>query len=250
MPYRLKYGILRMRNNLGKEVHTMFWKRLAMAVTLLVVGLPALSTPRLTEYMRISYEDGIPTTIEREVTVMADRKVYTRYEGDVRWITVVDGGKRQIVFWEPGSKVAYASGLSVPKALPQNASVWDVIRSAVGSDEAGRRVLQSMSQRKRAGEAMINGTKCSKWTIDKGEGSYTEMYEDERGRVIYTASFFGGKLIYQSILVRDGDVSTNDWKDVAIPPGVKITKVPQSELGNIMARSRLRARGLDIRLPR
>jgi hypothetical protein len=171
------------------------------------------------------------------------RKIYQRYErGALRYIFIVEAvkGRGRITFWEVGSKVAYASDLRQRK----DANPLD----AFDSSELGREALRQYTQRKKTGEAVVNGIRCTRWVLGDGSDSTAELYEDAQGEMIYFGAFLGGKLVYQSILVERRDAVPGDLKQVAIPSGVKVNVVDESELQKRIAEIYLRAAGHDIKL--
>ncbi|MEJ5252193.1 MAG: hypothetical protein HPY54_15640 [Chthonomonadetes bacterium] len=218
-------------------------KNVAVALALAMAALPAVSAPRLVERVEVSFAQDIPKDITRSIMIDDGRKIYQRYErGALRYIFIVEAvkGRGRITFWEVGSKVAYASDLRQRK----DANPLD----AFDSSELGREALRQYTQRKKTGEAVVNGIRCTRWVLGDGSDSTAELYEDAQGEMIYFGAFLGGKLVYQSILVERRDAVPGDLKQVAIPSGVKVNVVDESELQKRIAEIYLRAAGHDIKL--
>ncbi len=218
-------------------------KKLTVALALAMAALPAVSAPRVVERVEVSFAGDIPKDITHSIIIDDGRKIYQRYErGALRYIFIVEAVKRRgrITFWEVGSKVAYASDLRQRK----DANPLD----AFDSPELGQETLRQLAQRKRAGEAIVNGIRCTRWLIGDGSDYTAELYEDAHGEMVYLGAFLRGKLLHQSILVQKRDAQPGDWKQVAIPSGVKVNVVDESELQKRIAEIYLRAAGHDIKL--
>lgn len=219
-------------------------QKLIVALALAIAALPSVSAPRLVERVEMSFAEGIPKDITRSIIIDDGRKIYQRYErGALRHIFIAEAvkGRGRITFWEVGSKVAYASDLRQRKdANPLDASF--------GSTEIGREALRKYTQRKKTGEAVINGIRCTRWVLGDGSDYTAELYEDAQGEMVYFGAFLGGKLLHQSILVEKRDALPGDLKQVAIPSGVKVNVVDESELQKRIAETYLRAAGHDMKL--
>lgn len=206
------------------NIRSLRW--IATMVIVLLANVATWASPVLKEYIEIDYDSaGIPVQVSRMWQLDDDQVTKVRVLRDgAAYVVVAERNKRLLKFWFS----LRADEVYVVEVTAEQSQL--ALRTSSPA-------LVPESEWKPLGEKQVAGIKCRGWSVPSQEAGATgEMWIDEEGSVVYSASLYEGRLLNQLLRVRSGDPSQSDSDLFTLPHRAREKSVSFQVVSSLLMR--------------